>query len=145
MVISNNSGEGGAALARRLQGERTADLNRVFPHWFCRNFHQFSGKEQQLPVDQHLLIAAIAPRPVYIASASEDAWADPEGEFLAGIHAEPVYKLFGLEGLGTAKWPGVQQPVGSYIRYHLRQGKHDVTQYDWECWVQAVRELSLVP
>lgn len=138
MVISNNSGEGGAAIARRLQGERTADLNRVFPHWFCKNFHQYSGKESLLPVDQHLLVAAIAPRPVYIASASDDAWADPEGEFLAGVHADPVYQLFKLPGLGTTKWPGVQQPVGQTIRYHLREGKHDVTLYDWQQWISTV-------
>jgi len=137
MVISNNSGEGGAAMARRLQGERTADLNRVFPHWFCRNFHQYSGKESNLPVDQHLLVAAIAPRPVYITSASDDTWADPEGEFLAGVHADPVYQLFKLPGLGTTKWPGAQQPVGQTIRYHLREGKHDVTLYDWQQWIAA--------
>jgi hypothetical protein len=142
MVISNNSGEGGAALARRLLGERTADLNRAFPHWFCKNFHQYSGKESQLPVDQHLLIAAIAPRPVYIASASDDAWADPEGEFLAGVHAEPVYQLYSLKGLGTTNWPGVNQPVGYSIRYHLRQGKHDVTQYDWEQWIAAAKTIQ---
>lgn len=142
MVISNNSGEGGAAIARRLKGERTADLNRVFPHWFCKNFHQYSGKESMLPVDQHLLVAAIAPKPVYIASASDDAWADPEGEFLAGVHAEPVYELFKLPGLGTTKWPGMQQPVGQMIRYHLREGKHDVTKYDWEQWIKAARDTS---
>ncbi|MFO0811943.1 MAG: hypothetical protein U0796_01910 [Gemmatales bacterium] len=137
MVISNNSGEGGAAIARRLKGERTADLNRVFPHWFCKNFHQYSGKEETLPVDQHMLVAAIAPRPVYIASASDDAWADPEGEFLAGVHADPVYQLHKLPGLGTTTWPGVQTPVGQTIRYHLREGKHDVTLYDWQQWMQA--------
>lgn len=137
MVISNNSGEGGAALARRLQGERTADLNRRFPHWFCKNFHQYSEHEEKLPFDQHWLIACMAPRPVYIASASDDDWADPEGEFLAGVHAEPVYKLFNLKGLGTTQWPAVQTPVGNSIRYHLRQGKHDVTSYDWEQWMQA--------
>lgn len=137
MVISNNSGEGGAALARRLKGERTADLNRVFPHWFCKNFHQYSGHEEKLPFDQHWLIACMAPRLVYIASASDDAWADPEGEFLAGVHAEPVYQLFKLKGLGTTQWPAVQTPVGNTIRYHLRQGKHDVTSYDWEQWMQA--------
>jgi hypothetical protein len=137
MVISNNSGEGGAAIARRLKGERTADLNRVFPHWFCRNFHQYGGKEETLPVDQHLLVAAIAPRPVYITSASDDAWADPEGEFLAGVHADPVYQLYKLPGLGTTHWPVVNAPIGKTIRYHVREGKHDVTLYDWEQWMHA--------
>jgi hypothetical protein len=80
----------------------------------------------------HQLAALIAPRPLYIASAQEDAWADPKGEFLAGKNAEPVYALFGRPGLGVAQWPPVNQPVGEFIGYHIRTGKHDVTTYDWQ-------------
>jgi hypothetical protein len=80
----------------------------------------------------HQLAALIAPRPLYIASAQEDAWADPRGEFLAGQNAEPVYALFGKPGLGVAQWPPVNQPVGEFIGYHIRTGKHDVTNYDWQ-------------
>ncbi|MES2439067.1 MAG: acetylxylan esterase [Verrucomicrobiota bacterium] len=131
MVISNESGAGGAKLFHRGVGEDIARLNTNFPHWFARNFRKYSGRDTELPFDQHWVISLIAPRPVYVASAEDDRHSDPEGEFASAKAAEPVFRLLGADGLPAEKWPPVGTSVQGGIGYHVRAGRHDVTDFDW--------------
>ena len=141
MVISNNSGCGGAALSRRAYGETVGRITRAFPHWFCPRFASYAEREATLPIDQHQLLALVAPRALYVASAVEDRWADPRGEFLAAAEVDPLYRLLGVEGLGTRSMPSLDRPIGKTVRYHVRTGGHDVTMYDWRQYLQTMKDL----
>lgn len=132
MIVSNESGAGGAALSRRIFGETVENLATGLGHWFAPNFAQYIQREAFLPVDQHELIALLAPRPVLITSAAEDLWSDPKGEFLGGLHASSVYHLLGVEGMTTQEWPKANELVSSRIGYFMRSGAHSVTAADWQ-------------
>ena len=131
MVVSNDSGECGAALSRRMYGETIARIARSFPHWFCGRLATYANRVPDLPVDQHQLLALVAPRTLHVASAVEDRWADPRGEFLATHAAAEAWRFLGVPGLGVSTMPAVEQPVGRRVRYHVRTGGHDITRYDW--------------
>lgn len=132
LVISNNSGCGGAALSRRNFGETLYALSNVRPHWFCENCRTHSARIDELPVDQHMLMALIAPRPVFVSSAENDYGADPLGEYLSCRHASDVYHLLGSEGMVSPNFPKLNQPIMSTIGYSIRSGLHDITLSDWE-------------
>jgi hypothetical protein len=144
-VVANNSGSTGAKPARRGDGgvgaETVADITARFPHWFPRTYRAFGERERDLPVDQHELLALVAPRRLVIGSASGDRNADPEGEFLAYLAAAPVYELYGLgdTGLPSSRWPpradrGFRGPAMSY---HLRSGGHGLTAADWRTYLDG--------
>ena len=144
-VVANNSGSTGAKLARRDDGgigaETVAAITNAFPHWFPPTYKSYNSRVSALPVDQHELLALIAPRRVVIGSATDDAWADPEGEFLAYVAAAPVYALYGLgdTGLPSTTWPpkAGQGFRGPAMSYHLRPGGHGLTAADWDVYLNG--------
>ena len=134
---SNCSGNTGASLARRNFGERVERINTSFPHWFATNYKKYNNNEAALPVDQHMLLALIAPRPLYVTNASKDLWADPTGTYLALKAAEPVYALYGLRSALPGTPPPIDRPVKKGpLGYHNREGIHDLTEYDWAQFIE---------
>jgi len=132
MAVSNESGCGGAALARRKYGETVARINSAFPHWFCLNYRNWSDNEDSMPVDMHMLIALIAPRAVYVTSASEDLWADPRGSYLSLYHSLPVFQLYDMNSTLSDKMPPLNRPViAGRLAYHIRDGAHNMLLKDW--------------
>ncbi|WP_439584556.1 glucuronyl esterase domain-containing protein [Dyadobacter bucti] len=132
ICVTNCSGNTGAALARRQFGERISRINTTFPHWFNNNYKKYNDRENALPVDQHMLIALVAPRPVYATNASKDLWADPKGTFLSLKNAERVYGLYEMRSALPADPPGINEPIiRSPLAYHNREGEHNLTAYDW--------------
>jgi len=133
MAISAQSGCAGAALWRRRSGETLEKMVTRFPYWLCRNAWKFVNREDDLPVDQHMLLACIAPRPVYVHSGVKDTWADARGEYLSAYHASEVYRLLGKQGLTSEQMPPVGEAIiESDVGYHIRQGGHSIERYDWE-------------
>ncbi len=133
LAISAQSGCAGAALWRRRSGETLEKMVTRFPYWLCRNAWKFVNNEEDLPVDQHMLLACIAPRPVYVHSGVEDTWADGRGEYLSAYHASEVYRLLGKKGMSSESSPPVGKAIiESDVGYHIRKGGHSIEMYDWQ-------------
>lgn len=144
LVLSNESGKAGASLVKHEGGETLDHVITAFPYWNSANLARYLGKTADLPVDGHLLLALMAPRPLYVGSARGDPYSDPEGEFLSAQAVGPVYALYGEAGLPAGPLPPLDTSVGAgAVAYHIRSGGHNVTAYDWEQYLNfADRELK---
>ncbi|GGD12952.1 acetylxylan esterase [Aquisalinus flavus] len=132
-VIAHQSGTGGAALNKAKRGESVGEITRSYPHWFAGNYAAYAGREDALPVDQHHLLALIAPRPVFLGNARRDVWSDPSGTFIAAQGADPVWELLGRQGLD-------QETLASFdpqadISFFIRPGTHGITEEDWPAFL----------
>jgi hypothetical protein len=142
LACANCSGRGGASLSRRRFGETVAAINKSFPYWFCGNFKKYDNHEDQLPVDQHELLALIAPRGLCVADADADFWADQRGEFLSLCAAGAVYSLYGFESFKPDEMPPLDTPViRGPLGYHIRRGVHNLTLYNWEQYLAFADHL----
>lgn len=136
LVFSSCSGEMGAALARRDFGETVDDMAERFPWQFAGNFQKYLGRWSEMPVDAHLLIALSAPRPVFVTGGTDDQWADPKGEFLALVAADPVYRLLGAPGLGTTELPPLDEPlIAGRLGWLYHTGGHSILPGDWKAFL----------
>ena len=143
LTISNNSGNSGAALSRNNKGERIRDIMTNFPYWFCDNYNKYVDNEDNLPFDQHILLGLIAPRYLYVASALEDNWADPKGELLSSKLATKFYEMYNVKGLIIPNEIEINKSYNEgNIAYHIREGKHGLTLFDWQCYVEYFNKIK---
>ena len=135
LVIPLQAGTGGTSPSRGKIGESVKAINTRFPHWFCDEFKKFNEEPGRLPFDQHCLIALCAPRPVLLSCATEDTWANPEGQFEMLKAADKVYRLVGAEGIASTQMPEVGNLMDSTLGYYIRAGKHSMTKEDWKIFL----------
>ncbi|HZS09805.1 MAG TPA: acetylxylan esterase [Blastocatellia bacterium] len=141
MVIASCSGEGGAALSRRNYGETIKHLTAPsrYAYQFCANYQKYGDHVDQFPVDSHLLLALLAPRPVLLQTGDKDFWSDPKGEFLAAVAAGPVYKLAGKQGLDTDRMPAAGEAILHTIGYFMHDGGHGTVPSDWDLFLKFMQ------
>ncbi len=145
ITYANESGCGGAAISRRKYGETVEAINTRFPYWFADNFRKYNGKEELLPIDQHMLPGLIAPRAIYYSSAKGDQWADPKGEFLGIKLGSRIYsEIYGKRIEFPAEFETISSPIHQEaVGYHIREGEHNLTWEDWSHFLDfAERNLE---
>jgi hypothetical protein len=135
LAIPHQAGCGGTAPSRGKVGESVKQINDRFPHWFCGEFKEFNEHPERLPFDQNCLAALVAPRPLLFSNAVKDTWANPRGQFDVLRAAEPVYRLLGAGGLGTADFPPTGKLIGDELGYYIRPGGHSTTPADWKIFL----------
>ncbi len=135
-AYSNDSGCSGAAITRNKVGEQASDILRVFPYWFCENYKKYAEGPENMPFDQHFLLASIAPRRVLVGSASEDLWADPKSEQLCCFAASPAF----VKGFACERFPAEvgDEFLEGDVGYHLRRGLHYFSREDWQKLIKFV-------
>ncbi|WP_146088740.1 glucuronyl esterase domain-containing protein [Neolewinella xylanilytica] len=145
MVIACCSGEGGAALSRRQYGETTAHMidSTRYDYQFAGNRRQYGADPNTSPVDAHMLLSLIAPRPLLLQTGTTDNWSDPRGEFEAAVAAEPVYELLGKRGLATTEWPGAGEPVLHDLGYLMHEGGHGTLPEDYPVFIEFMKQHFL--
>lgn len=138
LAIPHQAGCGGTgpSRSRNPKAETVERITTAFPHWFTPTFSKFAKNVDKLPFDQHCLVAICAPRPVLYTNATDDQWANPDGQFDMLVAADPVYKLMGSPGLGVKTMPEVGKLVTSPLGYYIRDGKHSTTPADWRIFVE---------
>ena len=133
MAISSCSGNSGDAISRGKSGESIRQILDRFPFWFAKNYQKYIDNEDNMPFDQHFLVALMAPRLVYTSTKTNDAWADPASEFEGILQASPVYELFGKKGLQQDTMSLPEQPLHEgCIGHHHKTGEHNMDDYDWD-------------
>jgi hypothetical protein len=140
MVIASCSGESGAALSRRNYGETVKHMTARFGYQFAANYARYGDRVDTLPVDAHLLVASIAPRPLLLQTGDKDYWSDPKGEFLSAVAAGPVYKLLGKEALGTDQMPAAGTPIFHTLGYVMHEGGHGTIPSDWDLFLRFMQQ-----
>ncbi len=133
-VIAHQSGTGGASLNRRKKGESVKSITSSYPHWFSRAYAGYAGREEAMSTDQHHLLSLIAPRPMLLGNARRDVWSDPNGAFRAALGADPVYGLYGGQGIDQARLDA-WRPAAD-IAFWIRPGTHGVVKEDWPAFLE---------
>ena len=142
VVMPSCSGEGGAAISRRVYGETVAHLTEAsrFPYQFAANYGKWADDMEHMPMDAHMVVALIAPRPLLLQTGSTDNWSDPKGEWLAAIEASPVYELLGKDALSGYEMPGADQPIYNTLGYVMHEGGHGTMPADWTYYLEFMKK-----